>query len=167
MRAGPRTTFAGVTGDTGFPINCARDDSSSNWVWLYADVQAGETTGFPNVTDSDSATPSDGLALSRAGSFYYQATQDFTMTFGYTLTATNGVDFDESSVSVDVLVGGISVFSDTDIGDTADPTASITGSEGINLSATVVPVRVELQTFTAGPAFQPGLCELDIQYSLS
>lgn len=156
LRAGPFAQFsAGVSDafldepDTPLfnlaPVNCAKDDSSAIWAWKHAlEIEstddAAVTTYVEGLIEVDetSSPSSDPFANSsnvRAG-FFYQAVEDFDIELEYNISVTGA----SSGASVQIDAGS---FTDSDSSPFGS-SASISGTETINLTAAVVPTFFEI-----------------------
>ena len=153
------------------PINCAKDDSSTNWVWKFLqDLPTAALTYEDGLVDIDESfvDPVSEVIIVR---WRYQAAEDFTLNLSYNITAsTTGDGFDDSQVRIRIDVNGVEEFSDidTDSDDTGTgraTSASLVGTESITLPASVVPsivfIRAETTTVTTGDAIG------NITYSIS
>ena len=169
LRAGPFATSSSSFLDepvtptfSTLPVNCAKDTTSTDWPWRHYQVSTNVTksyeNGLPSLTDSSSGGNDE--IINGSIYFMYQAVEAFTMELSYTASAsTAGGFFDTSEVSINVFVGGNFLFgeSDSDTDASGQPTsASISGTETINLPASVLPKIVRLSIDASGTSLVAG-----------
>ena len=164
LRAGPFATSSSSFLDepvtptfSTLPVNCAKDTTSTDWPWRHYQASTNVTmsyeNGLPSLTDSSTSATAE-EEVGGGFSFRYQAAEAFTMELSYSASAsTAGGFFDTSEVSMNVFLGGNFLFgeSDSDTDASGQPTsASISGTETINLPASVLPKIVRLSIEASG-----------------
>jgi len=158
LRAGPFASSSDsfldepttVTSNT-FPVNCAKDTSSSSWPWkCYVNVDGSNNdiesylNGFQSIsrTKSGSILAGGSIEVFIDFEFYVQCSSDITFSITYNLSATSPA-YPFSVAFVDVIANG---FSDSDYreddGTGTGVTASLSGSETITISASTKPQKV-------------------------
>lgn len=129
------------------PVNCALDDTSSNWPWKFYQSlfdPASSTyvrtyeDGLPDLNESINSGP-DGVSVNVA--FYYQAVSDFKISISYSL-GTTSTSVGLFTASARVQVDGVDVYNEDDLDGDEDNTVEKTTEQ--TLPEAIVPKRVSI-----------------------